>query len=157
MADVWAENRQGSIKINIENIIWFGKRILEMLNVGRASISIVITDSDEIRDLNREYLGRDGPTNVISFSMKEGEAIAGDDAYYGDVVVSADAARKEAAEYGYGTGEMFLLYIIHGILHLFGYNHEGVSEAEAERMEEKQLEMFEFLSPYLVKHPLDTL
>lgn len=155
MANVWAENRQGGLKVNIENLIWFGHRILEILSLESTSVSIVVSDAGGIQELNRRYLGRDRPTNIISFPMREGEPIAGDAAYLGDIVLSADAARKEAAEYGYTEEEMMLLYLVHGILHLSGYNHEDVSEKEVRRMETKQAEVFESLSPYLAEHPIE--
>jgi len=155
MAEVWAESRQEGINIDIENIVWFGSRILENLKLGDASVAIVITDASGIRELNREFLGRDKPTNVISFPMKEGEAILGDEAYLGDVVLSGDAARTEAMELGYEAEELILLYMIHGILHLSGYNHEDVGKEEAERMEDKQMEIFNVLVPLLEDHPLE--
>ncbi len=154
MADVWAENRQGRVRIDTENLAWFGERVLKAIGRPEATLSVVVTDAGGIRVFNRDYLNRDRPTNVISFSMSEGEHIAGDDAYLGDVVLSVDAAMDESVKFGYDPGEMLLLYLIHGILHLSGYDHEGVDEATAKEMEEKQVELLRALSPLLAIHPL---
>ena len=154
MADVWAEDRQSRLKINTENVAWFGEQVLKSLGRDGASVSLVVTDNLEIQGYNREYLGRDRPTNVISFPMNEGEALAGDASYLGDVILSVDEARDEAKKFGYLPDEMLLLYLIHGILHLSGYNHEGVSEEKAQEMESKQMEIFEELTPFLGSRPL---
>ncbi len=154
MVDVWAEDRQSRVTLDLENIVWLGKRILRLLNHEEASLSVLVVEAEEIQKLNREYLGRDRPTNVISFPMNEGEAIAGDATYLGDVVLSVDAAIREASECGYTPGEMLLLYLIHGILHLSGYDHEDVEEARAREMEEKQKDLFERLAPSLMKRPV---
>ena len=86
--------------------------------------------------------------------MNEGEALAGDASYLGDVILSVDEARDEAKKFGYLPDEMLLLYLIHGILHLSGYNHEGVSEEKAQEMENRQMEIFEELTPFLGSRPL---
>ena len=99
-----------------------------------------------IRILNREYLGRDKATNVISFAMQEGEFGSVNPALLGDVVISVDTAAREAEE----AGEPFLarLYflLMHGILHITGYDHERSGEAEAARMEAREREIFALLT-----------
>ncbi len=154
MADVWTENRQGSLTLRSQNLVWFARRILDALALNEASLSVVITDAADIRALNRRYLKRDRPTNVISFPMQEGEAVAGDKTYLGDIVISADAALEEGRAYGYRPDEMLLIYLIHGILHLSGFNHENVGREESIRMEKKQAEMVASFLPELAKHPL---
>ncbi|MBW1659823.1 MAG: rRNA maturation RNase YbeY [Deltaproteobacteria bacterium] len=154
MADIWAEDRQSRLKINTENVAWFGEEVLDSLGRGGASVSVVVTDNSEIQRYNREYLGRDRPTNVISFPMNEGETIEGDNSYLGDVILSVDEAEREGRELGYTTEEMLLLYLIHGVLHLSGYDHEGVSEERAKEMEDKQMELLEKLIPFLKESPL---
>ena len=154
MVHVWAENQQNHLKVLSPHLVWFARRILEELSLGSASASILVMDDEGIRALNRRYLNRDRPTNVISFPMREGETISGDASYLGDVAISAETALREGMEYNYSPEEMLLLYLIHGLLHLSGYNHEGVEDAEAERMEMKQAAMFEALAPFLVEYPL---
>ncbi len=155
MADVWAENRQSGIRLHIPNLVWLVKQILTILSLEDMSLSVVVTDAEEIQALNRRYLDRDKPTNVISFPMKEGEPVSGDDSYLGDVAISVDAALEEGQMYGYSFDEMLLLYLIHGILHLAGYNHEDVSKDETQRMETRQSEIFDTLLPHLSKRPIE--
>ncbi len=154
MAEVWTDDRQDRVAVETENLTKIATRILRLLRREGTGLSIVVTDAEEIQRYNREYLGRDRPTNVISFPMMEGEPVAGDASYLGDVVLSVDAAEKEARELGYTLGEMLLLYLIHGILHLSGYDHEGVAKEKALEMERKQAELFDVLAPLIERYPL---
>ncbi len=100
---------------------------------GELSISIV--GDLEIAKLNKKYLNRDGPTNVIAFPMQEGDFSTINSNLLGDVVISIDTAKKEAELAEITTKERFYQLLVHGILHLFGYDH-GESE-EALIMEKK--------------------
>lgn len=109
-----------------------------------AELSVVIVDDEEIAELNERYLGHKGPTNVIAFPMQEGEFSHINPTLLGDVVISAQTAEREGQESGIGLTGRFEQLLIHGILHLCGYDHEK-SEAEAERMEEKSRELWEVI------------
>jgi len=108
-------------------------------------LSITIVGDRTIHRLNRDYLGKDRPTNVISFSLQEGEF--GNVARHalGDVVISADTAAKEAQSGGWSGYERLIFLLLHGILHLTGYDHERSGEAEAARMERKEQEIWKLL------------
>jgi probable rRNA maturation factor len=110
-----------------------------------SEISVAIVGDRAIRILNREYLGKDRPTNVISFSMQEGDFGTVNPALLGDVVISADTAAREADEGGIPFRERLLFLLMHGILHLTGYDHERSGEEEARRMEAKEQEIFALL------------
>ncbi len=101
-----------------------------------AELSLLITDDEEIARLNEQYLGRTGPTNVIAFPMSEGEFSGITPGLLGDVVISADTAAREAADMDIGTADRFTQLLIHGILHLLGYDHE-TSREQAREMEQK--------------------
>ena len=107
-------------------------------------ISILVVDDPEIEKLNQQYLNRHGPTNVIAFAMREGEFSHVTPNLLGDVVISADTAAREAQDCGISPGRRFDELLIHGILHLFGYNHEDSAD-EARRMEEKSRELLELI------------
>ena len=107
-----------------------------------AELSVVVVDDAGIQELNRDYLGRDRPTNVISFPMLEGEESGIVPGLLGDVVISADTAARDAEEAGSTFEREFFFLLIHGILHLVGFNHEGVGDAEIARMEAKEDELF---------------
>jgi probable rRNA maturation factor len=110
-----------------------------------AELSIVLVDDDEIQQLNRNYLQRDKPTNVISFPMREGEDSGLNPSLLGDVVISTETAARDADEAGISFESELLFLLLHGILHLCGYDHERGTEAEARLMEIKEQEIFALL------------
>ena len=114
--------------------------ILNALDFPDTELSILIVDDPEIEKLNRKYLNREGPTNVIAFPMQEGDFTHISPQLLGDVVVSMDTAHKEAEISGIHADERLLELLVHGILHLAGYDHE-LSETEAQRMESKSNEL----------------
>jgi len=97
-------------------------------------LSILIVDDPQIAVLNKDYLDRSGPTNVIAFPMQEGAFADVSPFLLGDVVISADTASREGATAGIGLEDRLLYLLIHGILHLLGYDHEK-SETDARRMD----------------------
>lgn len=105
-----------------------------MASTEDAELSLVLADDPFIAELNQTYLGRVGPTNVLAFPQQEGE-LAGlnPGGLLGDVVVSVDTAAREAVENDLDPDEHLVRLIIHGILHLVGYDHLG-DEAGAEEM-----------------------
>ena len=108
-------------------------------------LSITIVGDRTIHRLNHEYLGKDRPTNVISFSLQEGEFGDLTPHALGDVVISADTAAKEAQSSSWTGYERLIFLLLHGILHLTGYDHERSGEAEAVRMERKEQEIWKLL------------
>jgi probable rRNA maturation factor len=112
------------------------------LECPEGELSVVIVDDEEIHFFNRQYLHRDRPTNVISFAMQEGEGAGIQPAVLGDVMISADTAARDATEADLPFESELYFLLLHGILHLLGYDHEGVTVAEARRMEAKEEEIF---------------
>ncbi len=103
---------------------------------------MVIVDDVQIREINRDYLQRDKPTNVISFAMQEGEGAGLNPQLLGDVVISADTAARDAAEAGVCFESELYFLLLHGILHLLGYDHERGTEEQARVMEAREREIF---------------
>ncbi len=97
-------------------------------------LSILFTDDERIALLNEQYLGRKGATNVLAFPMYEGQDKEIDSPMLGDVVISLDTALRESESSGEPLVERIDRLLIHGVLHLLGYDHER-SPSEAERME----------------------
>lgn len=108
-------------------------------------ISISVVDSEEMAHLNYAYLGRPGPTNVLAFSQLEGEVEPVHRDLLGDVVICADVAVQDAVRLGYSNEEMTVYLLIHGILHLVGYDHQVAQDASA--MEAKVEEIFHRFYP----------
>ena len=93
-----------------------------------ASLSLIITDDAESQSLNSRFRGVDAPTDVLSFGQEPatGPFVTAPDEppYLGDVILSFPRAQAQAVGMGHGTKEEVSLLIIHGILHLLGYDHE---------------------------------
>lgn len=109
-----------------------------------AQLSILIVDDDQIAELNQAYLNHAGPTNVIAFPMQEGQFFDITPNLLGDVVISADTAHRESVDAGMEMVERFNQLLIHGILHLVGYDHVN-SEKEAAGMEQKSNQLMELI------------
>ena len=114
--------------------------ILSALGCHDAELSILIVDDDQIAELNQTYLNRSGPTNVIAFPMSQGEFSDINPKLLGDVVISVDTAQKEAVDSGSSMETRFLQLLVHGVLHLLGYDHEQTGD-QARRMNEKSQEL----------------
>ena len=106
-----------------------------------SEVSVSLVGDSQIRELNRRYLDRDKPTNVLAFSMREGAFVSLHPQLLGDVVISVDTARRQSNRFGLKEVEMVILLMIHGILHLLGYEHEGTKKGSNE-MALKQKELF---------------
>lgn len=102
--------------------------ILEILNIEGIEISITLTDNQTIKELNKQWRNKDKPTDVLSFPMED--SIGYKYRLLGDVVISLPFAKKQAEEIGFSYKEEILRLLIHGILHLLGYDHERSKEDE---------------------------
>ena len=124
------------------------KRLLKKLDIENHKVSVLIVDDKKIREINRDYLHRDRPTNVISFAMTEG--FSGDihPEILGDIVISAETAARDALTGGLLLMDEMEFLLIHGLLHLLGFNHENTGEEEATRMKEKEQKLFFLLRGY---------
>lgn len=121
-------------------------RILNALGCPEETeLSISVVGDRSIRRINREYLGKDRPTNVISFSQQEGDYGGMAPDMLGDVIISADTSAREAEAGGLQPFERLCFLLLHGTLHLCGYDHERSGEAEAVRMKKKEDELFRIL------------
>ncbi len=118
------------------------RRILEVLAITDSELSVLLTDDEEIRRLNRSFRGKDSPTDVLSFPMNE---MVGGRRILGDVVISVDTAKRQAEERGESLQLTLCRLLIHGVLHLLGYDHERSPEEEEmfRRMEELILDQLE--------------
>ena len=111
-----------------------------------AEVSVSFVTNEEIHNLNREYRGVDRVTYVLSFPMAEGEDGDGDIDIYsdsvllGDIIISAEKAAEQAAEYGHSIERELAFLAVHSTLHLLGYDHE-TSEDDEKEMFEKQEEI----------------
>jgi probable rRNA maturation factor len=129
------DNRNKAFKLNEK----FIKRLaLEVLGIlkrpGMAELEIVFLGDKGIRALNKRYKKVDRPTDVLSFNIDAGELEPG--AFFGEIFISSDMALANAGRFGTLFEEELALYVIHGILHLFGY--EDYTPRDRARMSKKQ-------------------
>jgi probable rRNA maturation factor len=116
--------------------------LLKALGHPEGELSIVLVDDPQIAELNQEFLSRTGATNVIAFPMQEGRFANLNPSLLGDVVISVDAASREAGAAGLGLEERLTQLLVHGLLHLCGYDHER-NAAEARRMAARSRRLLE--------------
>lgn len=123
-------NQQKRFVVELAAARAFVERLRAMLRLGRRDFNVCFVDDREIRRLNVAYLGRRRPTDVLSFPwpgtgrMKAGAANAEFANFLGDVAISVETARRNARREGHSTRHEIRWLILHGLLHLLGYDHE---------------------------------
>ena len=120
--------------------------IMRRLDCADKEISVSFVDNETIRMLNKQYLGKNKPTNVLSFSMREDKYGDINPNVLGDIVVSVETAKKDAQGGGLTLAEEIDYLLIHGLLHLLGYNHEKTTQNKAREMKQKEKELFDIVS-----------
>ena len=132
--EVIVQDRQSSKRVDPQEVKEWAERILQHLGLKGRELSVLLVDDSEIRELNRKYLGRDRPTNVLAFPMEGPQPFP-----LGDVVISTETAEREACERGVSLEEEMALLLAHGVLHLIGYDHEGDKEEAFMRVKEEEI------------------
>lgn len=114
------------------------RAVLESEKTPSAEVSLHLTDDAGIRALNRTYRHIDAPTDVLSFGLgpEDGDAPGGV-VLLGDVIVSLERAREQAHEYGHSFEREVAFLVVHGVLHLLGYDHETDAERAEMRAREE--------------------
>jgi probable rRNA maturation factor len=140
------ENQQKRIKIDKRKTRSLVIKLLKRLDCTDKEISITFVDDVTIQRINKQYLDKDRPTNVISFSLQEGEFGNINPEILGDIVISVDTAQREAEKGNLRLDEEILFLMIHGLLHLLGYNHENTSKENSRKMKQKEKELFRLVT-----------
>lgn len=123
-------NRQSEVQVDVEDARRFARRLRTALRLERKDFNVCLVGDREIRDLNAAHRGKSCPTDVLSFAWQEeesgGRGPAGKEwrGFLGDVVISAPTARRQARAEGHPTRTEIRWLILHGVLHLLGYDHE---------------------------------
>jgi probable rRNA maturation factor len=145
------KNSQSKIKIDKRVIRSTVLKILKALDCAEKEISLSFVDDEKIKQLNKQYLGKDKATNVLSFSLLEGEYGNINPQILGDIIISVETAQRDAL-YGKLTNDQEIGFlIIHGILHLLGYNHENTTEKETKIMRQKEKDLFNAINGFKTK------
>ena len=116
------------------------RAILSALGLADAELSILLAGDREIHDLNLRYRGKDKPTDVLSFPQDDTEPVEGVPRVLGDVAISVETTERQAVEKGHSFERELTILLIHGVLHLTGYDHErGGKDAAVMRTMETRL------------------
>jgi len=139
MAAVSVENRQKKLRLNPKAISQIAKTVLRREGIKEATLSLVFVSARTIRSYNQRFLQRDYATDVLSFDLsEEGRLIA-------DIVISTDAVLKNAKRFNQSRAQELSLYIIHGILHLCGFDDHRPSDIK--RMRKREEALMSYLGP----------
>lgn len=139
------ENQQKLIKIDRKKIRSAVTALLRQENCTDKELDITLVDDPMIQVINKQYLGKDKPTNVISFSLQEGEFGNINPHLLGNIIISVETAGRDAQKGGLSFDEEIVFLIIHGFLHLIGYDHVNTSASNARKMKRKEKELFQTL------------
>jgi len=131
MLEIEVANRQNRHPIDADRLVTAARLVLEAEGISRATLSIAVVSDRAIRQLNRRYLQHDYATDVISFLLDSGTGWLS-----GEIVVSADTAATQAPQYGLSPEDELLLYVIHGTLHLVGF--DDTTSAARRKMRARQ-------------------
>jgi len=115
------------------------RRVLSELGHARSELSLALVNDSEIAELNRVWRHKQGPTDVLSFSLLEGDWDRHRGALLGDVAIGVEVAARQARERHRGLDEELARLLIHGVLHLLGYDHEVEDDARKMRAQERRL------------------
>jgi probable rRNA maturation factor len=128
--------------INEEKVAKYVKDVLEdeFESEKPVYLSLYLTGNEDIQRINRDYRGKDQPTDVISFAYHETEAFdVGPYDTLGDIIISLQRVEEQAEEYGHSFEREFYYVLTHGLLHLLGYDH--IEEADKVEMREREEEI----------------
>jgi len=140
--EVEIQDNQKCVEIDVEGLRRKLLCLLEYLGLAEAELSVVLVDDGRIRELNRQYRGKDVATDVLAFPLLEGGEVRLEGSgcmLLGDVVVSVETAVRQAQEADHSLAQEMDVLLVHGLLHLLGYDHE--TPEEAARMEKKTAEL----------------
>ena len=136
------QNRQKRLTVDVGRVRRSLKRLLKELGFKDSEVSLLLVDDDQIREINKSYFQRDRPTNVISFAMTEGAFGDVHPEILGDIILSVETAARDAMACDIDFMDEVEFLLIHGLLHLVGYNHENVESKEANKMKKLEQELF---------------
>ena len=127
--------------IDSERLERLASAAMEREGLAPGELSVMITDDETVRELNREYAGEDASTDVLAFSLREGEEFASPDDVLrlGEVIISYPTAERQAAEARRSVDEEIDHLVVHGVLHLLGYDHAESADEDKMRTREREL------------------
>ena len=143
MAKIEITDLQDHVRLDRKQVLQLIRRVIKEEGRSTKSLSIVLTDNRHLRDLNRQYLGHDFHTDVISFPLEDPEWSNGsaNGGLNGEIIASAELAVQRARSLHGDPRAELMLYIVHGLLHLMGYDDR--TPHDAKRMHDREDELLE--------------
>ena len=141
MIDIQLTDQQSTLPVDVQRLKQAARLILEDHGPDAVQVSIAVVDDLTIHELNRRFLQHDYPTDVLSFVLEQQ-----DGRLEGEVIVSTDTAVVQAGEYGVQPADELLLYVVHGVLHLVGFDDKSPDLRQRMRCAEQHyLEQFDIV------------
>ena len=136
-------DEQSHLLLDADWLRSLARHVFRAEGVAEATLSVALVDDRTIHDLNRRFLRHDWPTDVVTFPLSEA-----DQPLHGEVVVGAEYALSQAAEHGWPATHEAALYLVHGILHLCGWDDRAAADRHAMHARQDRL-----LSEFLARRP----
>lgn len=144
--DIEIQNDQNVCEVDSERLKNHAEKFLRSLGRLDAELSVLLVDDPTIQNLNRQHRSIDSATDVLSFPQMEGDEFISH--MLGDVVISVETAKRQATEHHFSLEQELVLLLLHGLLHLLGYDHER-SPQDEKLMKKKTWELFALVFPGL--------
>jgi len=129
-ASVVVSNRQRQLKVNTRWLVRIARCTLDLIDDTNSQLGIVLVDDATIAKLNLQYHATPGPTDVLSFNYGEGQ---------GELIISVECAVRQARRFRTTVARELVLYVVHGILHLHGYDDQTPKDRRRMRAAERRL------------------
>jgi probable rRNA maturation factor len=140
---IFVANAHPTLEVDPERVTAVASQVLTEENRRGAGVNVILATDTDLRNMNSQYLGQNRPTDVLAFSMGGNEHPPEEEQVMGEVYISLDRAQQQAREYQVTLEEEVDRLVIHGLLHLCGYDHEEDEEAQQMKAkEERFLESF---------------
>ena len=123
-------NEQEHVGLKADVLSSLGEEILKDVKpkIQKATLSLAIVSEKDIKTMNKERRGQDETTDVLAFSFIEGEKLASDEIFLGEIIICKSVAIKQAKGYGHDIHKEVEVLFVHGLLHILGYDHESPDE-----------------------------
>lgn len=127
-------NQQSHVRCDAEQLRRAVRQVFRDTSSRAVRIGVAIVDDATIHELNRRHLNHDYPTDVLSYPLEDSPVVL-----EGEIVVSAETARRAAPDYGWSPADELCLYVVHGALHLAGYRDKSTAERQAMQRAEQEV------------------
>ncbi len=140
MISVDIRDDQKGCSLNRRTLRAFLREAVRFLLPGKGCrLSLALVEDSAMARLNARYLGENQPTDVLAFGMQEGKTLSGDGALLGDIVISTETAKRNARRFHSSLEKELALYLVHGLLHLLGYEDRTPSQKRRMRREQDRV------------------